>query len=106
MTRHEMLRIPLAALFGSVTAMSMAQTVAPRQNDAHAGRESVSTAAAVTGDLARNEPEISTPASTNVLEDVPRDISDKRSRTMCPSDFVTGQMPAGCRRWSEIAGVL
>jgi hypothetical protein len=106
MTRHEMLRVSLAALFGSVTAMTMAQTVAPTQNDVDAGRESDLTAAPVTGDFARNDPEISTAASGNVLDDVPRDMSGKRAYTTCPGDFVTDQMPAGCRRWSEIADAL
>jgi hypothetical protein len=55
MTRHEMLRVSLAALFGSVTAMTMAQTVAPMQNDVSAGRASDLTAAPVTGDFPRND---------------------------------------------------
>ena len=106
MTRHEMLRVSLAALFGSVTTMIMAQNVAPTQNDVDAGRKSALTAQPVTGDSARYDSEISTAASGNVLDDVPRDMSGIRPYTTCPGDFATDQIPAGCRRWSEIAGAL
>lgn len=96
----------MAASFCSVTVVTSAQNVAPMQNHVSAGWASDLTAAPVKGDCATNDPESSAGASMNVLEDVPRDMSGKRAYTTCPGDFVTGQMPARCRQWSEIAGAL
>jgi hypothetical protein len=105
-TCDEILRISVATFFASVTAMTMAQTIVPAENDVDASRESAVTAAPVAPDFARNDPQIPAAASMNVLEGVPRDIGGKPPYATCPGDFMTGQMPAGCRRWAEIADVL
>jgi len=106
MTRHEMLHISLAAFFGSVTTITGAQTVTPVQNDVSTGGASDPTAAPIRSDSARNDRERSAIGSGNVLDDVRRDMSGRQVYVTCPSDFVTDKMPAGCRRWSEIAGTL
>jgi hypothetical protein len=107
MMHHKILHAALAASFGSLTMMATAQTTAPVHNDnAYATPASSSTAAPVAGNSDSMKAESSTIAPLNVLEDVPRDMSGKRAQTVCDRDPVTGPMPIGCRRWSEIAGTL
>jgi hypothetical protein len=97
----------LAALFGSLTTMATAQTTAPVHNDnAYTAPASSLMAPPMAGDSDSMKAESSTIAPLNVLEDLPRDMSGKPAQTLCDSNPVTGPMPIGCRRWSEIAGTL
>jgi hypothetical protein len=76
------------------------------QNRVSTGGTSDLAAAPITSDSIRYERESYAIASGNVLADVRRDMSGKQPYVVCPSDLATGQMPAGCPRWSEIAGAL
>ena len=107
MMHHKILHTALAALFGSLTTMVTAQTTAPVHNDnAYTAPASFSMAPPMAGDSDNMKAESSTIAPLNVLEDLPRDMSGKPAQTLCDSNPVTGPMPVGCRRWSEIAGTL
>jgi hypothetical protein len=107
MMHHKILHTALAALFGSLTTMVTAQTTAPVHNDnAYTAPASSSMAPPMAGDSDNMKAESSTIAPLNVLEDLPRDMSGKPAQTLCDSNPVTGPMPIGCRRWSEIAGTL
>ena len=107
MLHHKILHTALAALFGSLTTMATAQTTAPVHNDyAYTPPASSSMAPPMAGDSDSMKAESSTIAPLNVLEDLPRDMSGKPAQTLCDSNPVTGPMPIGCRRWSEIAGTL
>ena len=104
MMHHKILHTALAALFGSLTMMATAQTTAPVHNDnAYTPPASASMAPPMADSMKAVS---STIAPLNVLEDLPRDMSGKRAQTLCDSNPVTGPMPIGCRRWSEIAGTL
>jgi hypothetical protein len=107
MMRHKILHTALAASIGSLTIIATAQTIAPVQNDyLHTLAASGSMAAPVAAESDRMKAESSTTAPTNVMDDVPRDMSGKRTQTVCDNDPVTGQKPEGCRRWLEIARTL
>ena len=97
----------LATSFGCLAMMAMAQTTVPVRNDyVYTAPASVSMAASETGDSGRSKAESSPTVPMNVLEDVPRDMSSKQNQTECDRDLATGQTPAGCRRWLEIARTL
>jgi hypothetical protein len=107
MMHHKILHTTLAASLGLLTMMAAAQTTAPVQNDnAYTTPASSSMAPPMAGNTGSMRAESSTIAPSNVLEDLPRDMSGERAQTLCDSNPVTGPMSIGCRRWSEIAGAL
>jgi hypothetical protein len=107
MMHHKILHTALAASFGFLTMMATAQTTAPVHNDnAYITPASSSMALPMAGNSDSMRAESSTIAPSNVLEDLPRDMSGKRAQTLCDSNPVTGPRPIGCRRWSAIAGTL
>jgi hypothetical protein len=104
--RYKILHTALATSFGCLAMMAMAQTTVPVGNDyVYTVRASLSMASE-TGDAGRFNSESSPTVPMNVLEDVPRDMSSKQNQTECDRDLATGQTPAGCRRWLEIARTL
>ena len=106
MMRYKILHTALATSFGCLAMMAMAQTTVPVRNDyVYTVRASLSMASE-TGDAGSFNSESSPTVPMNVLEDVPRDMSSKQNQTECDRDLATGQTPAGCRRWLEIARTL
>jgi hypothetical protein len=105
MMRHKILCTVLVMSFSSSPLVANAQTIAPIQNDHRHAPASAQMGAAPMRD---GPPAVETdgPAIVpmNSLVDIPRGMDSERRGSLCDNDVVTGQMPAGCRRWSQIAG--
>ena len=106
MMHHKILHTALAASFGFLTMTATAQTAPVHNDNAHTTPASSSMAPPMAANTGSMRAESSTIAPSNVLEDLPRDMSGERAQTLCDSNPVTGPMSIGCRRWSEIAGAL
>jgi|SRR5450631_2027693 len=106
MMSRKILYAVLVTSFSSSPLLANAQTIAPMQNyDAHAPASAQRSAAPMRDGLAAAvETDSPAIAPMNVLVDFPRGMGGERRGTFCDNDLVTGQMPAGCRRWSQIAG--
>jgi hypothetical protein len=105
MMRHKILYTVLVTSFSSSPLLANAQTIAPMQNyDPQAPASAQRSAAPIGDSPAAVETDSPAIAPMNVLVDFPRGMGGERRGTLCDNDLVTGQMPAGCRRWSQIAG--
>jgi hypothetical protein len=105
MMRHKILYTVLITSFSSSPLLANAQTIAPMQNyDPHAPASAQRSAAPIRDSPAAVENDSPAIAPMNVLVDFPPGMGGERPGALCDNDLVTGQMPAGCRRWSQIAG--
>jgi hypothetical protein len=105
MMRHKIFYTVLVTSLSSSPLLASAQTIAPMQNDyPHAPASAQLSAAPMRDGPAAVEIDSPAIAPMNVLEEVPRGMGSERRGSLCDNDLVTGQMPAGCRRWSQIAG--
>lgn len=102
MTPQKISRASLVVVFASLTMVAGAQTPGQDRDDpiyetpvGHASEPPL---------MARGEnAERSTIAPTNVLDDVPPEVSGK-SPLSCNDDPGVAQISATCRRWLQIAG--
>jgi hypothetical protein len=106
MTDHKILRTSLALAFSALTATTVAQTADPAWSQGSAASTSHSIVHPPTDNAAAPNAERSAISPSNVLEDVPRNMSGTPAPVTCNDDPAISGAPAKCRRWLEIARTL
>jgi hypothetical protein len=106
MTDHKILRTSLALAFSVLTATAVAQTADPTWNQGSAAPPSHSIVQPPTDNAAAPNAQRSAISSSNVLEDVPRNMSGTPAPVTCNDNPAISVVPGKCRRWLEIARTL
>jgi len=106
MTGHKILRSSLALAFSVLTATAVAQTADPAWNQGSAAPPSHSIVQPPTDNAAAPNAQRSAISPSNVLEDVPRNMSGTPAPVTCNDNPAISVVPGKCRRWLEIARTL